>query len=379
MELTSSFASQRVCITDVSFCKICAAFQPRVLYSRLDRFTSAASPAGSTNRPRRWEPQSPTSSNYPRAPRRAFPALRLWCLMFIKQAQDISHLKDQMAQVLEYLAGQQAKPPALAPAPPLPPAPELTTPLPVVSWDVSEPDLAVAEEDQDAISNTASWDGSSFPQDEEGGDTQELTFKTGPSSETTLDAGLSPLPSLILALMECASKFLWVSWMAVPKPRQSVFRMQVPLPSLQPFRTCSYMVRKITAAVNEEDQPETPTTSSCSLVRDKKGDELKSGQTAAILSTDPSPSAPPRDRAVQHDQQWHSRGMDSGSTLTEFERGMVIGCIRAGKQVKDIIKAGGLPKAVALKFAADVEKGIVDAPGVAEWRCHKTIGQASEM
>ncbi|RXM94912.1 hypothetical protein EOD39_17470 [Acipenser ruthenus] len=52
--------------------------------------------------------------------------------------------------------------------------------------------------------------------------------------------------------------------------------------------------------------------------------------------------------------------MDSGSTLTEFERGMVIGCIRAGKQVKDIIKAGGLPKAAALKFAADVEKGIVD-------------------
>ncbi|MGH0164336.1 UNVERIFIED_CONTAM: hypothetical protein FKN15_001985 [Acipenser sinensis] len=52
--------------------------------------------------------------------------------------------------------------------------------------------------------------------------------------------------------------------------------------------------------------------------------------------------------------------MDSGSTLTEFERGMVIGCIWAGKQVKDIIKAGGLPKAVALKFAADVEKGIVD-------------------
>lgn len=53
--------------------------------------------------------------------------------------------------------------------------------------------------------------------------------------------------------------------------------------------------------------------------------------------------------------------MDSGSTLTEFQRGMVIGCIRAGFQVKDIIKAGGLPKAATLKFAADIEKGIVDS------------------
>ncbi|MGH0164337.1 UNVERIFIED_CONTAM: hypothetical protein FKN15_001986 [Acipenser sinensis] len=301
MELTSSFASQRGKSASQMFLSARSVQRSSLGFYAADlpglpvRLPQLAQ----LNRPRRWEPRSPTSSNYPRAPRRAFPALRLWRLMFIKQAQDISHLKDQMAQVLEYLAGQQAKPPALAPAPPLPPAPELTTPLPVVTQDVSEPDLAVAEEDQDAISIAASWDGSSFPQDEEGGDTQELTFKTGPSSETTLDAGLSPLPSLILALMECASKFLWVSWMAVPKPRQSVFRMQVPLPSLQPFRTCSYMVRKITAAVNEEDQPETPTTSSCSLVRDKKGDELKSGQTAAMLSTDPSPSAPPRDRAVQ--------------------------------------------------------------------------------
>ncbi|MGH0152891.1 UNVERIFIED_CONTAM: hypothetical protein FKN15_065201 [Acipenser sinensis] len=85
-----------------------------------------------------------------------------------------------MAQVLEYLTRQQAQPPAQAP---VAPASELNPPLPVVARDVSEPDLDVAEDDQDLISITASWDGSSFPQDEEGQDIQELTFKTGSSSK----------------------------------------------------------------------------------------------------------------------------------------------------------------------------------------------------
>ncbi|MGH0121281.1 UNVERIFIED_CONTAM: hypothetical protein FKN15_073607 [Acipenser sinensis] len=48
----------------------------------------------------------------------------------IKAGKGIYDLKDQMAQVLEYLARQQAQPPA----PPLTPAPELT-PLPVVIRD----------------------------------------------------------------------------------------------------------------------------------------------------------------------------------------------------------------------------------------------------
>ncbi|MGH0116233.1 UNVERIFIED_CONTAM: hypothetical protein FKN15_000160 [Acipenser sinensis] len=90
-----------------------------------------------------------------------------------------------MVWFLKYLARQQAQPPAAAPA-----------------LDASEPDLAVAKEDCDAISITASWEGSPFPQDEEEGDTQDLTFETGLSSETTLDAGHSPLPSSNSALIE---------------------------------------------------------------------------------------------------------------------------------------------------------------------------------
>ncbi|MGH0172766.1 UNVERIFIED_CONTAM: hypothetical protein FKN15_008800 [Acipenser sinensis] len=142
-----------------------------------------------------------------------------------KQTEDISELKDQVAQVLEYLARQQAQTHALALAPLLAPAPELISPLPVVARDISEQDLAVAVEDQDTISNRGLWDGSYFPQDEEEGDVQELTFGTGPRSEATSDAGFSPLPSSIPAFTERASKFLQVPWAAVPEPCQSVFRM----------------------------------------------------------------------------------------------------------------------------------------------------------
>ncbi|MGH0145318.1 UNVERIFIED_CONTAM: hypothetical protein FKN15_049205 [Acipenser sinensis] len=85
-----------------------------------------------------------------------------------------------MAQVLEFLARQQGQPPAPDSAPLLTPNLALTPSLPVVIPDASESDLAAAEEDKDAISIAASWDGSPFPQDEEEGGTQDLTFEMGP-------------------------------------------------------------------------------------------------------------------------------------------------------------------------------------------------------
>ncbi|XP_041109796.1 melanin-concentrating hormone receptor 2 [Polyodon spathula] len=114
--------------------------------------------------------------------------------------------------------GQQAQPPAPVLAPPLSSIPELTPSLTVVTWNVSEPDLAMAEEDQDATSIATSWEVRFFPQDEEEGDFQELTFGTGPSSEAISDAGLSPLPSLIPVLMEQSPKFLRVPWTAAHEP-----------------------------------------------------------------------------------------------------------------------------------------------------------------
>ncbi|MGH0142191.1 UNVERIFIED_CONTAM: hypothetical protein FKN15_060292 [Acipenser sinensis] len=198
---------------DASFSEIYAAFQPRVLRSTLARFTGAASAAGSIEpsaalgarvSPILQVSQSPSqnipcteapvaqahscSSSQKRSARQARQS---------KQAQDISDLKDQMAQVLEFVARHQAQPPLPAPAPPLIPTLELIQPLPVVTPDVSEADLAVAEENQDAISIAASWDGSPVPQEEEGVDTQELTFETGPSSETTLSSMLSPFSNLL--------------------------------------------------------------------------------------------------------------------------------------------------------------------------------------
>ncbi|MGH0149004.1 UNVERIFIED_CONTAM: hypothetical protein FKN15_044615 [Acipenser sinensis] len=64
----------------------------------------------------------------------------------------------------EPLARQQAQALALAPAQPITPAPELTPPAPVVAPDVTEPDFNIAEEDHDAISITASWEGGAFLQ-----------------------------------------------------------------------------------------------------------------------------------------------------------------------------------------------------------------------
>ncbi|MGH0120029.1 UNVERIFIED_CONTAM: hypothetical protein FKN15_063843 [Acipenser sinensis] len=69
-----------------------------------------------------------------------------------RQTRDISKLKSQMAQVLEYLVRQQALLPAPPPAPPPASAPELTRSPPVVATDVSEQDVVMSEEEQDAIS-----------------------------------------------------------------------------------------------------------------------------------------------------------------------------------------------------------------------------------
>ncbi|MGH0135543.1 UNVERIFIED_CONTAM: hypothetical protein FKN15_019926 [Acipenser sinensis] len=64
-----------------------------------------------------------------------------------RQAKDISELKSQMAQVLEYLVRQQTVPSATTPAPPLAPALGPTTPSPVVALDVSEQDVAMSKKE----------------------------------------------------------------------------------------------------------------------------------------------------------------------------------------------------------------------------------------
>ncbi|MGH0146712.1 UNVERIFIED_CONTAM: hypothetical protein FKN15_056784 [Acipenser sinensis] len=101
--------------------EICAVFHPRVLCSRLVRFTGAASPASST------ELSAALGAT-------VSPILQLSCAQApewsakrvtkSKQAQDISNLKDQMAQLLEYLARQQVQHPVQAPTLALAPAQE---------------------------------------------------------------------------------------------------------------------------------------------------------------------------------------------------------------------------------------------------------------
>ncbi|RXM97542.1 hypothetical protein EOD39_14283 [Acipenser ruthenus] len=68
-----------------------------------------------------------------------------------------------MAQVLEYLDKQQAQASALVLAPSIIPSLELTPHSP----DVPEPDVSMADEDQDVISIAAFWEGGSFQQKEE--------------------------------------------------------------------------------------------------------------------------------------------------------------------------------------------------------------------
>ncbi|RXM28939.1 hypothetical protein EOD39_2461 [Acipenser ruthenus] len=79
-------------------------------------------------------------------------------------------------------------------APPLAPAPILTPPSPAVE-DVSDRDEAMSEEDQDAISIVAFWDGDSLEQQET--EAQEVTQETGPSSEVASETGVT-LPSSLV-------------------------------------------------------------------------------------------------------------------------------------------------------------------------------------
>ncbi|MGH0154068.1 UNVERIFIED_CONTAM: hypothetical protein FKN15_026437 [Acipenser sinensis] len=120
---------------DETFCTICAASQPGTLPSSpLQSIPCMQAPAHRA----RSRSKSPSRSS-----KRA---------RHSRQAKDISELKSQMAQVLEYLV---RLPPAPTPAPPPVPAPELTLPSPVVAPDVSEQDVAKSEEEQDAILITA--------------------------------------------------------------------------------------------------------------------------------------------------------------------------------------------------------------------------------
>ncbi|MGH0117260.1 UNVERIFIED_CONTAM: hypothetical protein FKN15_032227 [Acipenser sinensis] len=207
-----------------------------------------------------WEPQSPPSSNYPRAPRRAFPALRLWRLM-LAAALDLQR---------GVLSGRDSPNPCSGPGSATSTCPGTDPIFTVVVRYVSEPDLAVAEEDLDAILISASWDSSSFPQDEEEGDIQELTFETGPSSETTSDTGLSPLPSSMRGAQGVSLQVPLVPWTAAPKLRQSVFRTWDPLPHLQPFPAFPDFLEEIASMLTSR----APVRESKMLVstRDKHGD-----------------------------------------------------------------------------------------------------------
>ncbi|MGH0126625.1 UNVERIFIED_CONTAM: hypothetical protein FKN15_016537 [Acipenser sinensis] len=100
---------------DDTVCAICAAFQPRVLRTHSQTPTRRA----------KWAKHS-------------------------RQAQDIMDLKNQMAQILQCLARQQTQAPDPAPAQPI----TLVLPAPVITPDVTEPEVSMAEEDQNAISIT---------------------------------------------------------------------------------------------------------------------------------------------------------------------------------------------------------------------------------
>ncbi|MGH0157382.1 UNVERIFIED_CONTAM: hypothetical protein FKN15_033829 [Acipenser sinensis] len=88
------------------------------------------------------------------------------------RARHSRQAKDILAQVLKYLIRQQALPPTPAPAPPLALAPVPTPPSPAVA-DISDRDKAMSEEDQDASSIVATWDGDFLEQQET--EVQEVT------------------------------------------------------------------------------------------------------------------------------------------------------------------------------------------------------------
>lgn len=119
-----------------------------------------------------------------------------------------------MAQVLEYLVRQQALPPTPASGPPPAPAPLPSPPVLVVN-DTLDRDETMSEGDQDVISIAGSWDGDSLEQ-------QETEVQ---------ETDVTPLSSLVRALMERASNLLKVPWKAAPEQSCSVFRpMQASTP-----------------------------------------------------------------------------------------------------------------------------------------------------
>ncbi|RXM31024.1 hypothetical protein EOD39_7362 [Acipenser ruthenus] len=107
-----------------------------------------------------------------------------------RQAKDVADLMSQMARVLENLVMQQTIEPASAQAPPLAPVPAqpqalALEPIPfslAVTPVVSEQDEAMSTEEHDTIFIEASWEP----------EVQEITKKTGPSSEVASETDVAP-------------------------------------------------------------------------------------------------------------------------------------------------------------------------------------------
>ncbi|MGH0128519.1 UNVERIFIED_CONTAM: hypothetical protein FKN15_035370 [Acipenser sinensis] len=193
-------------LEDRTFCPICANSMERTLQRRLAEFTGKTSTveeasvaSGAPSFPLLHLPLSPLHSIQSPAPRAhshsGCPARSSKKSRDSWQAKDISDLKNQMAQVLEYLVRQQAIAPAPAPAPPLAPVPEQILPSLAVDPVLSEQDVAMSKEEQDAISIEASWDGESIGRPE----VQETSREAGQSSE---EADVTLSSSSVRVLME---------------------------------------------------------------------------------------------------------------------------------------------------------------------------------
>ncbi|MGH0163301.1 UNVERIFIED_CONTAM: hypothetical protein FKN15_044692 [Acipenser sinensis] len=137
-----------------TFFPICTAPQPQTLCRSLAEFTGADSSASSADPSAALGAPSSPLLHLRLSPLQSIPCTQAPAhrahscsrspsrsskrASHSKQAKDISEIKSQMAQVLEYLVRQQALPPAPAPALPPVPAPESTPPSLAVTPDVSE-------------------------------------------------------------------------------------------------------------------------------------------------------------------------------------------------------------------------------------------------
>ncbi|MGH0133440.1 UNVERIFIED_CONTAM: hypothetical protein FKN15_077355 [Acipenser sinensis] len=115
----------------------------------------------------------------------------------------------------------------------------------------------MADEDQDAISIAASWDGGSFHQEEEEGQVQELTFEMGPSSEIFSDVGFSPTSNSIPVLMEHASSSCRYLGQSFPLESSEEDRR---LNSLCPVQALRRYVSRTRALRQSNQQVATPLT-----------------------------------------------------------------------------------------------------------------------